>query len=416
MKKTTTYANINFIYLLILFFALSVPYRFYGLNIPAISSFCIIEPILGVGVIYLIFKILISRRLRIGPRLLFYILLFPLILSIISLGWSSERAFTINEILVNIEALAAYLVVLNFGLHADKRELLRVLLFFSISLLLVSLLSYPPLSIFHVQLPGEQLMNDGAKAAFLLSYNARLSHPFIGLSNNFATILAMLFPVIFYIGKGLSSKLWLFVASLLLGAIIATLSRGVSLATAASFGLVFLYKIISTFALSKNSVKYIGLISITSVILVLFVYFTIPEMANHLQDRFNSGGASARFGLAVEAFKSISKHPFLGYGGGVPFSSHFTGGLTDIHNAYLQRIYWYGIPLGFISSLSIISIPLFLNCIPCHDSFCQHVKEGMFIAMLGQIFLGLIESSWEGSVLRVIIYALLGLFVALSSS
>lgn len=411
MKKVLT---IEYAYLFVLFVSLSLPYRFYCLYLPTVSSFSLVEPVVFLGLVMLYCKIATRGHIRITQFLLTTVLFLPVILSAFSLLWTCQSGYTLNELAVNIEAFLIYFLTLSFGVNLSRKALLNILFIFCLSLLFVSLASYSSLSFLQPQLPGGSV--NSWSSVYLFSYNARLSHPFIGLSNNFATILAMVFPFCLYTGKALHSRLWIALSALLLGAIGATLSRGVMLALFSAFSIYFFLRLISSFRIRKSDFVHFAWIIVGTSAICFAAYNFVPQMGARLVDRLDLRGAKVRFIAIEEAINVISKQPILGYGGGIPFAAYSSASLTSIHNTFIQRFFWYGIPLGLLASCALCFLPVIIRKIPCKDKFCLEIRKGFFIAMLCQVFLMLTEASWEGSTLRIIIFALIGLATSICVS
>jgi O-antigen ligase len=197
--------------------------------------------------------------------------------------------------------------------------LLRPLLLETIAKLIVvfvgfvivgAVFSYFELPGFSPQLPPDTSLP--AKAAYLLTYNARFSHPFIGLSNNLATVLAF-FPFILaacFRITGSSLYLWMLYATLI--AILATLSRGVMLALIVTLMVYFFTRSFRFMPLHK----FLKFFSILASGFILFIMLN-PATLNHFKGRLDARGIHTRLHLYRQTIEALESAPLLGYGAGM---------------------------------------------------------------------------------------------------
>lgn len=403
--------GMRFLIALLLFVALAAPVRFYGFHVGTISSFSVVEPMIVIGLVYVLIKAVWLGRIAVGPWPLFALLALPVVLSMLSMLWTVGHALTVNAILVKSEALFAYIVVINLLHGLDRKKHIDLLLTFAIVLILISVISYPPFSLINPQLPGGK---DAPGAnAFLVSYYARLSHPFIGLSNNFATILALVAPVTFYVARNLRSKWVMLLTVVLLGMLLATLSRGVILGVTLSVLFVIFAWSAAHGRVSLRALRYGVVLFIGAVIILVAFLVTVPAAMEHIGGRFKINNVQTRLLLYEQAFTAIAERPLLGYGAGVPLRMQPGTSMRSVHDGYLESLYWYGVPLGLLVCAVIVLLPYIVSRLAIMDDMGQGIRRGLVVATLGQALIYLDEASWEGSVLRVIVYAFLGLGVSM---
>lgn len=103
----------------------------------------------------------------------------------------------------------------------------------------------------------------------------------------------------------------------------------------------------------------------------------------------------------------IGERPWLGFGAGtLPDNDAVIAG--GVHDTYLQQILAYGVVLGLIVIISLVEVARrFLR--PCAGQLRQMIG----LTVLAQLFIFVTESSFEGSVLRVLFYLFLGMLVGL---
>jgi len=224
---------------LFLVFALLFPYRF-EYSWAFFSSLSVLDVALAVLFIPVTLVAVTRGRIAVGDRKVFFVLLMPLIFAFISIIWSINTSATFKSVVVCAAAVVVILLAVNLSAEYSFDRLSLFFIVIPLLLIVTSIASYFPGSPFKPELTmlSQALNQDG----FLLSYYARLSHPFIGLSNSFATILAMFLPFIFLVNRaGLYKRSSWWVIILTFGAIIATGSRGVLLAVVIVYmGLFFL--------------------------------------------------------------------------------------------------------------------------------------------------------------------------------
>jgi O-antigen ligase len=227
-----------------------------------------------------------------------------------------------------------------------------------------------------------------------LSYYVRFSHPFIGRSNNIATLLAILsLPLIYW---SVTSKRNRLATSLIGVALVLTLSRGVLIGVAVC-GLFLLVRSRGHFgALLRRLVAPLVIGVVVLVILVL----RDPSVAETIGGRLSSVTVSDRATLLTLGTQAINDNPLIGVGGGVG---------DPVHNSYLQQIVYYGFFLGSLVVLAFLRVPAaFFG----RDVLSRAAGLGVAAAFVS--FLS--ESSLEGTLLRPLIFLCIGLLAALSLS
>ena len=311
---------------------------------------------------------------------------------------------------MHTEALVAYVVVLNLFARQTLKFHLVTLLLFSSVLISASVFSYPPVQLLNPQIPLD--LGKDEVAAFVMSYNARLSHPFIGLSNNLATICALLLPIGASIWFSLRSRVWYLLVVIMFGGILATMSRGVILAVLLAFSCAGFARILKKRSISRRIIKNLPFFFAGGVVLLVAFIAIAPDAPSQIAGRLSTGNLIDRLGKYRLALELIANRPWFGYGSAVPLSIYGGGTWVNIHNAYLQSMFWYGVPLGGGLCLAMFLSPVVLARIPVKSCVAHVLRSGLVIMMIGQLLINITQSSWEGSMLRVIIYSLLGLGVS----
>jgi hypothetical protein len=200
-------------------FPVRMRYAFLGFG-----SFTVFDLVVFAGAPLLLLRLLLAGRLRVGDRSTFFLLGVPAAVCVLSLGWSQDRGATLYRAVFAVEALLGYLVAVNLFTELSARRIVRYLSALVALLILGGVLSLLGAPGFEAPIGGlepgtEEYLN------YVASYYSRFSHPFLGLSNNFATVLAFfVFPLVAY-GAACRRRLPLAVAILAAAGVAATLSR-----------------------------------------------------------------------------------------------------------------------------------------------------------------------------------------------
>lgn len=339
----------------------------------------------------------------VADRRIFVVLAMPLVFAVISLAWSINISATVKSIVVYGAPVVALLLAADFGRNHSPSQLCLFFVVISCSLFLGSFFSYVPGSPLRPEwtMPESQLTDGG----FLLSYHARLSHPFLGLSNSFATILAMLLPIILFIretGFWRRSSWW--TAAMLVGAIMASGSRGVILAVVTAYAAVLFRKLMVSGRIPGQGILLVvAALGITA----LFVLLS-PDALRHLADRFSMANVTSRWDAYAAVFDVLHQTPW-GVGSGVSLAECSAVALTSVHNAYLQHFLWFGWVGGFVLNIVLLALPALILLIPVRSKVARGAKRAVAMSVTVLLLINLTQASWEGSVLRVWIYFVIGL-------
>ena len=353
-----------------------------------------------------------SAKISVGDTWIFTILLLPLILGMISLIWSISSVDTAKSIVVYGAAVAAYLVA--FALFRDwhPSQICKMLIVLPGIMVMTAIASYMPYSPLSPVMTVPHL--GGHSDGFLISYYARFSHPFIGLSNSFATILAIFLPLVLVANR---IGVWPWIAKttavILVAAVVATGSRGVLLALLIAFGVLALFHVISKQSIPRNLGSSV-LWGFPVVILLVAAFFVLsPDAARLLDGRFSLRNVDARFAAFDSAVRvALSEFPF-GIGSGVSLGSVVDGSLRSVHNAYLQNILWFGVFFGSVLSLAMMMLPYFIWRIEVLTLQARYVKNAVATSASVLMLINLSQAAWEGSILRIWIYVILAIGVVL---
>jgi O-antigen ligase len=254
------------------------------------------------------------------------------------------------------------------------------------------------------------MMDDREMAEFLGSYYARLGHPYIGKSNNLATVLGFFVLLVLAYACFRRNVQSYAIAGLTIAAIVATLSRGVVLALAIA-GIVFL-------AVNRRIAVRAAMAASLAIMLVVggsvLIFQENPEWGGWivLGDRMERKNIDARVEKVDMALTKIEARPLLGYGGGVVADGEvlLDGG---VHNTVVEQFLYYGIPIGLVVVMALVVLAIRVAQWPASGPEGKSLARAVGVGILGQFLIFLVQSSYEGTLLRVLFYFSVGLAVAM---
>ena len=386
-----------------------------------IPSFSILDILLFIGALIFILYIFITGKFYMGDKIIFLLLCIPLIISFFSLIWTQDLIITIKWVIIFIEAIIIYLITVNLFNNFKSQVIMNYISLFVILCILTAAFGVlripgfnpqiPPEMINNPQIPPEMINKTPIYLNYMTSYYARLSHPFLGLSNNFATVLAF-FPFIFFNWGNLMKKRFYFWMTLFtMITIFFTMSRGVIFALIIVF---ILYFILNCKLILKLTPK---LIIILLLIIISFYFYCEmnPLVKKYLPGRLSKINIYDRLIRLNLGYQKVINRPLLGYGAGVtPWEKHELEG--EIHNTFLQQLVYFGIIFGFIVVISLILIPVRFFIWRTKYPKVKFMAKAIAFSILAQLIIFLSQASFEGSVLRILLYFSVGLVVAFLNS
>lgn len=344
-----------------------------------------------------------SRRLFVGNNNVFFMLILPVLFAFISLVWSIDVKETVKSFVVYSTSLASFLVTLTLGSRFSFQKIAFLFVFIPSVLIVTAVFAYIPGS----PIRPEAIMHSYAleQEGFLVSYYARLSHPFLGLSNNFATILAMLLPFSLLVRRsGLWRRVSWWVAVITFAAIVATGSRGVLVAVVTTYGGLFLWNLLNRSRIPRGGLMFV---IIALGIGGLFLLIS-PESYRHLANRLDTVGLTSRLQAFLYVFDILLERPF-GIGSGVGLNVVSALSLESVHNAYLQSLLWFGLIGGTLLNMGLLALPFLVGKISVQSHLGREARRALVLSLVILLVINFSEASWEGSILRVWIYFLIGL-------
>jgi O-antigen ligase len=331
-----------------------------------------------------------------GPRVILVALGAQLAMTMLSTTWSVNFEGSLVVTVVAAESLVVYLLVMDFGSRLRPVQLAGLLALYSLLLVASSTATF-------VGVPGFGAPSTAVNPG---DWTNRLSHSLIGKSNNLATLLVPIAPVVWYAGRALQ-RWWLEAMGwVTLVATALTLSRGALLAVA---GMVAVWVVVQDFSrgvltIPPTSVRSAGVklaIAVGGVVLLLLGLATVMTRGVSLGERLALSD-NGRFDLYQEAITQASQR-LLGFG---PAAND-----VDVHNTYLQALANFGSILGtlFVVTFALMLAPWFLSA---YRSGSEGSRTMTGLAFFGILAICAVESSYEGTLLRQLIWFVLALAVA----
>ena len=340
--------------------------------------------------------------LDIGYRPLFVLLCIPAVVCAASMVWSQDRDQTLNTTVIYAEGLIAYLFVQRELSGASPTEVMTYIKRYTYLLIIPAILL-----LFHVPGFSPQEPNLDPDSSRYLSYYTRLSHPVLGPSNNLATVLAFFVPVLLYWGHVRRDKRFTRAGCLALVAVVLTLSRGVMLALLVTVVLAALGNLLRKGRIDSRTAGKACLFGAATMLGLALLYELNRDTQEFFATRFNPNSIVLRLDFIGEAFQKIGERPILGFGGGV--APDLNWDLARVHNTYIQQFLNYGVLLGTAVSLTLIGTALFFFS----RWRTSGVARAVGFAVMAQLLIFVVESSYEGVLLRVLFYLSVGLVTAL---
>lgn len=311
-------------------------------------------------------------------------------LSLLSLGWSKDAGATALYVVSNLEAVLIFFLVVTFLRDAPAAQIAKLISIYVVALLVPAALLWARVPGFLPPATIDPLSGD------YLSYFVRLSHPFIGRSNNLAALL-----VVFVVPLGVWAirtrhRYAALTSILALGAIVLTFSRGTYVALIAS---VVVYALIDSRAVRRILARAI----LPAVVILAIVGLTIATndaTGTYIGDRLSSAGVESRQQLIYQAAQIFTSNSVVGTGAG-------TG--DDVHNTFLQQFVYFGLYGGAVVCVLLLWVGgTWLRRTGPTSWLAKAIGAGM----VAQLISFAAESSYEGTLLRPLIWLGWGLLVA----
>lgn len=386
--------------LMLVLIAAAMPVRLAS-SVPGLRSVSVLDVLLVVAALTL-FVDSAFRPLDVGYRGLFALLCLPAVVCGLSMLWTQDHGATLRATIVYAEGIVAYLfVVRELGTAPPGRVMTYIKRY--------SYLVIVPAVLLLLRVPGfapEEAGLDPGSTRYL-SYYTRLSHPVLGPSNNLASVLAFFVPLLLYWGHVRHDRRFTRAGFVALVAVFCTFSRGVLLGLLVAALLAGLGNLVRKRRVGSRVSGKIAVAVAATLAAAMLLYRLNPDTRDFFGSRFSSANVFLRSQFAVEAVGKIAERPFLGYGGGAAPDEIWD--LARVHNTYLQQMVYFGVLLGACVSLALVGTAVFFFS----RWRTSPVARVVGFTLVAQLVVFAVESSFEGTVLRVLFYLSIGLATAL---
>ncbi len=390
---------------LIVLVVLAFPFRIWK-TFGLFSSFSPTDVVLLVAVIPLMLST-VAGRLNVGPKAVALALSVPIVFCLVSFAWAVDANATTKAALKYSEAMVAYLLAIAIYSRLSANMIAKGLGLLVLLLIVTAFSSAAGLPWLEHQIPPNLYPGTSEYEDYLRSLHARLSHPYLGLSNNFAGILAF-FPILLAsYGEQSRQRVFSYLGIACVIAIALTFSRGVIGALVLGYSLY----ILRSGKFGSSLIK--GLVVVGLIAGGILVYIQVsPEVAERLVGRTSLQNFIGRLEIWQVALDAVADSPIYGYGAGTAISY---GGVAvkSVHNAFLSQVFYFGWFGGLVVALSILMLPMLVSKVHVHSVAGKSMRRALAFSLLTQIIIFLSQTSFEGSQLRVFFYFSTGLSIAL---
>jgi O-antigen ligase len=393
--------------------AIACPLRF-DLPIGPFATVSAIDAALLVSAGYFALRFAGMRPIEIGPRSVALFVLLPAVIAMLSLVWAVDDRLTWAGSLRYAYTALIFLVGLQFGAHLTSDGLKRVALVLLTGWLAGSVLMYLGMPGFDYFLPEGASAAEAELAPLLASLYTRLGHPYVGQSNDYAPLLALVGFILLGLARVHKDRLAAASSAVAFAASVLTFSRGLWIGLVLSLAL---YCIVTRVAVVR-----VALVIATATVLGgLFALFAQDsavtaagreiEFSEIVEERLSAANVEARLQGYAETLAQVAERPWLGYGAGY-YDATRPDGLVAAHSAVVEQWKFFGLVLGTVTAGCYVGILLWLMRLGRRAGRWEPYTHALACAWACLVATSLMETFFEAAVPRATIYFLLGLCVA----
>ena len=402
-----------FFYLLVA--AVAVPDRF-NFGIGPFSTVSVVDIALLMGVIFVCARFLFFLSpVYIGPSFLATAVLLPVAISILSIIWASDKSQSLTSEIKYVYSATCYFIALQFGRGQSKQLIVVLLVMIFFSWLAGSVAMYLGVPGFSYFVAESVAITQSETYDLFASIYTRLGHPYIGQSNDYGPPLALLGFVFLGYARFKKSVSIGVVSGLAFGACFFTFSRGL-------IGALIIGGI--TYALlARVSIRRLTIVGIGLGFAIALGWLCVSNISIRLDDRqinageivgnrLNQENIDSRLRNYRDALKLVVESPLLGYGAG--FRERTNSFVVDaVHNAYLEQWKYFGLILGTITSLCYVAIAIYFFRWRIGFFRSAALTDAIACGWLVLLISSTVETFFEATVPRALLYFILGLCVCL---
>jgi O-antigen ligase len=384
--------------------ALACPIRA-DLRIGPFATLSVVDLAVAMCGAYLALRFATLGAIRVGPPSLLVAVFGPAFLALASMLWTLDAERTFATTIKYFYAALVYLAAMQFSGDLGYRDLARASLVILVGWLLGSAAMYAGVPGFDYFISQSAGLSEEDNIILFASIYTRLGHPYVGQSNDYGPLLALLGFVLLGCARPAASFLAFF-SSLL------TFSRGLMLGLLASLAL---YAWLSrtpfrrVAALGGVAAVLLGVLAFAATELTVRVGEREIDAAELVESRLSDANVATRLEGYAETWRLILERPWLGYGAGY-FDRSRPDTLAAAHNAFLEQWKYFGLALGTLSIGCYLLVAGYFFSMR-HGSPAPAFFDAIACAFLFLLMTAMAQTFYEATTPRAFIYFVLGLCV-----
>jgi len=374
-----------------------------------------LDVVLLICAVYFLLRFLAFVPVTFGPPLIAIAVLTPAVLAVMSILWTVDATLTAAAAIKYLYTVLIYFVALQFGANLSYTQFIRAIVVILFGWLLGSLAMYVGVPGFAFFLPQSLGFSEPEVLSLLASLYTRLGHPYVGQSNDYGPLLALLGFLLLGCARVRDSCLLFVASALAFVSSTLTLSRGLMAALLISLSLYAL--------ISRVPPRRIASIAVSGAVLagLLALALGASEISVVLDDReiniadiVESRLSDVNLTIRVEGYQEIlsliSDRPWLGYGAGY-YDRTYPDAFVAAHNAYLEQWKYFGTLLGTLSNACYLAMAIYFFGLrrDFHESPFIDAVACAWVCLLAA---ALVETFFEAPTPRAVIYFVLGLCIS----
>jgi O-antigen ligase len=395
--------------------AIACPVRF-NLGFGPFTTVSVVDLALLVCTAYFCLQFLTLHTIQIGPGMVGAAVALPAIVAAVSVTWAVDERLALAGAIKYLYAALIYFVGLQVGASVSNATFVRSTVMVFLAWLLGSAAMYLNVPGFSFFVSQSAELSDGGSLDLLASLYTRLGHPYIGLSNDFGPLLALMGFIFLGYARSEGKRGLILLSVIAFIASVLTLSRGLLVGLILSLAV---YALLSRMRLGQLLLS-IGAVTFVFVILAWLasgVSISVGErdidVPDIVESRLSAVNVEIRLEAYGEALASIASKPLLGHGAGY-YDIHRPDSSLSVHSAFLEQWLYFGVILGTATAACYLAIMLYFFSLRQKLAAWSHFIDALACAWLCLIITAQAETFLDATAPRAIIYLLLGLTVALS--
>lgn len=395
--------------------AVAFPVRF-ELAVGPFTTLSALDVVLLVCLACLCTRILSLAPVQLGPPMVGLAVLVPAVVAACSIAWALDAALAAASAIKYLYAALIYFVALQLGAQQTQAQLAGALLAILLGWLAASLAMYLGVPGFGFFLPRGLGWTEREVFDLFSSVYTRLGHPYIGQSNDYGPLLALLGFIFLGFARLEKSRLAAAASGVAFTASLLTFSRGLALGLFISFGV---YAILARLPLRRFAFPAMALAAALVLLGPVAIGLTIAlddreiALADILASRLSDANVAARLAGYRDTLALVVERAWLGHGAGY-YDRSSPGALVSAHNAVLEQWKYFGIVLGTVTSGCYVGVMAYFFGLRRQRNEASVLTDAIACAWLCLVVASMVETFFEATTPRAVIYFVLGLCALMS--